>query len=423
MEMHKTTLLAQKTSLAIAWLAIVLSISASWADSRNQIVVSPNGPKDGGDYGPHTPNTKTSGLQEALDAAKAEAKDVYLAGGSWTADKTTPVVYHLHETLRIPWMQNFRLDSGHCVLNYTPKTGDAVIIDSQMSCSYRFGLIVSNSEGATVRLKPTTAGPDRFKVITSTEFVFNAIVGGGGAWPGGEAYNSELDKSRRWVGTGLWLDGSEGSIDANKITVIETVGCGIGLYLTGGVTRNTIEETNIHLCQHHLRIGSADDARPSDNRIEAFMDSQGIDPSSGASIFGSYNLLTLSSRPFTGGIDLRFEKSAKHNTVIQQSPYRAIDVSPEMSNRIIGGVDLSATPGSPPVPPSGAVLTNDRLSSVEVRILSAGVVKTWSEKPNGGDWTDYRSSLTTGQSFVLNPGDQIRLEYTEAPTWRWKPIR
>jgi hypothetical protein len=36
---------------------------------RNQIVVSPDGPSDGGDFGPHTPGTQTSGLQEALDAA------------------------------------------------------------------------------------------------------------------------------------------------------------------------------------------------------------------------------------------------------------------------------------------------------------------------------------------------------------------
>ena len=146
----------------------------------NQIIVSPDGPADGGDFGPKTPGTKTSGLQEAFDAAKLYGKDVYVAGGSWTADKTTPVVYHLHATLKVPWMQNFRFDSGHAVLNYTQKTGDAVVIDSQMSCHYRFGLIVCISDGAVVRLRPTSEGPDRFRVITSTEFVFNALVGGGG---------------------------------------------------------------------------------------------------------------------------------------------------------------------------------------------------------------------------------------------------
>ena len=329
--------------LAICVPGTVLSQDLARADrSRNQIVVSPNGPEDGGDFGPKTPGTKTSGLQEALEAAKAQAKDVYLAGGSWTADKTTPVVYHLNATLHIPWMQNFRLDSGHCVLNYTQKTGDAVVFDSQMSCFYRFGLIVSASEGATVRMKPTTAGPDRFKVITSTEFVFNALVGGGGAWPGGKAYNSDLDTSRRWIGTGLWLDGSEGSIDANKITVIETVGCAVGLLLTDAVTRNTIEETNIHLCRDHILVGGPEDSRPSDNRIEAFMDCQGIEPSSGARVFSSRNLLTLSARPFPKGPQLVFEKSASDNLAIMHSRGVTADHSLLRSNRLIAVGVLNA---------------------------------------------------------------------------------
>ncbi len=411
----------------LATISVVMMASAAPAervpDGRNQIVVSPNGPADGGDFGPQTPNTKTSGLQEALDAAKARAKDVYLAGGSWTADKTTPVVYHLHETLRVPWMQNFRLDSGHCVLNYTPRTGDAVVFDSQMSCYYRFGLIVSNSAGAVVRMKPTTPGPDRFRVITSTEFVFNALVGGGGAWPGGEAYKTELDKSRRWVGTGLWLDGQEGAIDANKITVIETVGCGVGLQLTGAVTRNTIEETNIHLCRDHIRIGGADDAKPSDNRIDAFMDYSGIDPSSGASIFGSRNLLTLSSRPFVGGLDIRFEESARQNVVIQQSPFFAADASPDRTNRIIAAAGAEKGAIQVPVPASGEACRNRASSPVEVRILTPGQVRTWSETTADGRSTEFAGPLFSGQSFVLNPGDRVRLDYTAAPTWRWKAIR
>jgi len=304
--------------------------------ATNQIIVSPQGPRDGGDFGPHTPGTKTSGLREALLAAKAHAKDVYLAGGSWTADVTEPVVYHLHETLVIPWMQNFRLDSGHCVLNYTPKSGDAVVIDSQMSCAFRFGLIVSQSDGAVVRMKPTTAGPDRFQVITSTEFTFNALVGGGGAWPGGEPHNSQLKPDQRWVGTGLLLDGSVGSIDANKITVLETVGCAVGLDLVGAVTRNTIDETNIHLCEIHLRIGSADDQRASDNRISAFFDCQGISAGRGAQVFGSRNFLTLSARPFPNGPDLILEPSAEGNLILFHSPSKLGDRSRPGTNQIIG---------------------------------------------------------------------------------------
>jgi hypothetical protein len=393
------------------------------ANPRNQIVVSPHGPTDGGDFGPDTPGTKTSGLQEALDAAKVRAMDVYIAGGSWTADKTQPVVYNLNTTLRIPWMQNFRLDSGHCVLNYTQTTGDAVVFDSQMSCAYRLGLIVSLADGAVVRLKPTTAGPDRFKVVTSTEITINALVGGGGAWPGGDAYKNELDKSRRWVGTGLWLDGSEGSIDANKITVIETVGCGVGLLLTGRVSRNTIEETNIHLSADHIRIGGPRDAVPSDNRIEAFMDCQGIEAAAGAIVFGRSNLLTLSARAFPKGLDLVFEKSATGNLAIVHSPVHAVDQSPGRGNRIIAAVDATAAAVDVPVPASGQACRNDRISPVEIRILTPGRVRVWSEQSVDGKSHEIRGPLFAGQSVILRPGESVTLDYSEPPTWRWKEIR
>ncbi len=309
----------------------------------NKLIVSPNGPRDGGDFGPHTPGTKTSGLQEAFDAAKERGMDLEIAGGNWTEGKTPAVVYNLHETLRIPWMQNARVDGGHAVINYTPKTGDAVVFDSQMSGCYRFGLIVSQSDGAVVRIAPKTAGPDGFRVVTACEFVFNALVGGGGAWPGGEPHNSQLDRSRRWIGAGLWLDGSQGSIDANKITVIETVGCGSGLRLSGAVTRNTIEEVNIHLCQDHIQVGSADDATPADNRISAFLDCQGIESATGASVFGSRNLLTMSTRPFPRGADLTLGEKAVGNVVLFQSPYRLIDRSPAGSNFFVGVPPASGT--------------------------------------------------------------------------------
>ncbi|WP_422924227.1 hypothetical protein [Singulisphaera sp. PoT] len=302
----------------------------------NRLIVSPNGPLDGGDFGPRTPGTKTSGLQEAFDAAKLRGMDLEISGGNWTEGKTSAVVYNLQETLHIPWMQNARVDSGHAVLNYTPKTGDAVVFDSQMSGYYRFGLIVSNADGAVVRIAPKSKGPDGFRVVTACEFVFNALVGGGGAWPGGEAHNSELDRSRRWVGTGLWLDGSNGSIDANKITVVETVGCGSGLKLTGGVSRNTIEEVNIHLCNDHIQIGAAEDAAPADNRISAFMDCQKIETATGATVFGSRNMLTLSTRPFPKGADLTLGKTAAGNVILFQSPSRLIDHAPKGSNFLLG---------------------------------------------------------------------------------------
>jgi hypothetical protein len=309
------------------------------------------------------------------------------------------------------------------VLNYVPATGDAVVVDSQMSCAYRFGLIVSTSDGAVVRLRPHTAGPDRFKVITSTEFVFNALVGGGGAWPGGEAYNNQLDRSRDWKGVGLWLDAQEGPIDANKITVVETVGCNIGLLLTGAATRNTIEEVNLHLCRNHVQVGSRDDALPNENRIEAFMDSQGIEPTSGARVFGARNLFVLSTRQTPASADLVFEPSAAGNVAILHSPFRSQDRSPRRSNRVIAAGDAAPDWKSPAVPASGETCENDLALPVEVRIVNPGSVRSWSEQVAGNEWVVFPVGLAAGQSLILNPGDRVRFEYDEPPTWRWKPIR
>ena len=43
--------------------------------SFGYIVVTPDGPKDGGDFGKHTPGTKTAGIQEAIHYAIAAKKN------------------------------------------------------------------------------------------------------------------------------------------------------------------------------------------------------------------------------------------------------------------------------------------------------------------------------------------------------------
>jgi hypothetical protein len=386
---------------------------------RPYLLVSPAGPQDGGDFGPNTPGTKTAGLQEAFDAAKALRRDLYIEGGSWTEGKNQPVVYGLDETLRIPWMQDFRLDGGHYVLNYNPKKGDAVVIDSQMSCSYRFGLVVSNSDGAVVRIGPSSAGPDRFRVVTSTEFVFNAIVGGGGAWPGGAPFQNQIDPEHAWVGVGLWLDGSTGSIDANKFTILETVGCRCGLLAQGAVTRNTIEETNIHLCQEHLVIGGPGDARVSDNRIEAFASSQGIAGSVGLRLFGRDNMVTLSSQQMGPGSDVIFEKEAAGNLVLAHRLDSGVTHRAQVpTNRVQGSVVLPVE--TPAVPLSGEKLIHRQVMPVAVRIVSSGQVRRVTEE-RGGKSIVVEGPLQTGLLTILAPGDSIELDYVEAPQWTWVP--
>ena len=39
------------------------------SNTKPYVLVTPNGPNDGGDYGPNTPGTTTAGIQEAVSAA------------------------------------------------------------------------------------------------------------------------------------------------------------------------------------------------------------------------------------------------------------------------------------------------------------------------------------------------------------------
>ena len=157
--------------LIIVALSTVVFAAEAPLTSLGYVVVSPNGPTDGGNYGPNTPGTQTSGIQEAFDYAAANKKEVYIIGGG--ADSGgQPVVYNLNTTLNIPWGQDWHCDGGNYVMNFTQTSGDCLVIDSQMSCFFRFGMIVAANlqSGSIVKLHPTTVGPDNFNVIEVSVF-------------------------------------------------------------------------------------------------------------------------------------------------------------------------------------------------------------------------------------------------------------
>ena len=196
------------------------------------VFVTLGGPDDGGDFGPHTPGTKTCGIQEAIDYAHANFRDVYIFGGRGGLHQgqgTPDNVYTLDESLRIPWSQDFRLDGGNYVLAYRKSEGAAVHIDSQMNCRYKLGLIVSNAKGPTVWIKPETPGPDDFTVITASVFDFSAVCSG------------------HPQGTALLLDSSKGPILNCKVFAEEFNAVGTGVHLTDargtghGIANNHIQ--------------------------------------------------------------------------------------------------------------------------------------------------------------------------------------
>lgn len=425
------TLLAHLTGLCL--FALLISPERAGAGEAEDpirykglgyIVVSPLGPSDGGDFGPNTPGTKTAGIQEALNEALVNRRDVYIVGGTMPKSFTGGVIYRLEETLRVPCFQDFRLDGGEYVMDYNHPTGDAIVIDSLMSSRLRFGLIVSHSNGAVVRLKPHTKGPDDFTVITSNTFEFNALVGGGSVFPDGRKAPS---------GTGLYLDASEGSIVGNHIYCTEIIAASTGVYLSCekeksasgyGIVDNSIEVPILHLCSTHLQIGDENSPDVSKNTFRTNINSEGVAGSIGVRLFGHSNLLTLTFAQTSPGRDIVFEASSRDNLLtVANLPHGFTNKATRPTNKIQTAFPVGFAVSTPDVPPSGGSVVNRQPYTIQVIITGSGEVSRWSLKDANGAIQEIQGGFTPGQTFLLEPGEEIGLAYTIQPSWKWKAVR
>ncbi len=383
---------------------------------QGYIVVTPGGPQDGGDFGPGTAGTHTSGIQEALNAAKEQRRDVYIAGGAMPKAFANGAVYFIQETLRVPWFQDFRLDGGEYVIQYVPQTGDAVVFDSLMSCRIKLGLIVAQTDGAVIHLKPETKGPDNFAVVTASVFEFNAAVGGGKVFP-------EVGNKGR--GIGLWLDGAAGPILNNRITLVEPIACDKAVYATGPVLNNSMQFTFTHLSNTALDLGSEPGSNFQRNRVSASMDSQGIAGAVGAVIGGENNLFDLDFSPGDKGVNIRFAANAKANRVTALNlPGKIENLAETPTNLVMANSGPGFSVDTQPVPDSDATLVNRQPFVVEAMFIEAGEVKAWSLITSAGTGEQaFAGPVHAGQAIRLEPGDSLRLEYGKAPTWRWRALR
>lgn len=431
------------------------------------VSVTLNGPDDGGDFGPHTPGTRTSGIQEALDYAHANCRDLYIYGGRGGLHQGQGLsdnVYYLDETLQVPWSQDFTLGGGNYVLEYRRNTGHAIRLDSQMNCRYKFGLIVSPSPEAVVCIRPQTPGPDDFTVVTASLFDFSAVV------------------SSHPQGVGILLDSTYGPIVNSKIFAEETNTQGIGVYLTdAGGTGQWLSNNQIQVLygnQYHatgpaigLRLGDPGSRKIVHNRldlslhaprgahfdpqtkryvtVEDFVSSTSI----GAQIYAQRNLLSLAFFGQRGpGCDLVFEPDARDNSLfVFDLPNGLTNRAMVPTNKVIPNWPVGFAIPTPPVPASGEYATNTTSFGVQVLILSPGQVSEWTIADPGSTpqttphnlslvdnlrqaplplapdqppaWQTIQGGLFAGQSLILEPGEQISFTYAQAPTWRWKALR
>ena len=375
------------------------------------VVVSPDGPRDGGDFGPHTPGTRTSGIQEALDFAKEHVRDVYICGGGIKAPFQGGVGYTLHETLRIPWNQNWRLDGGEYWLSYSGESGDAVIIDSQMNCQIKLGLVVGpHTPDNVIRVYPTTKGPDKLCCVVASTFELNGAVGAGDVW-------GKPGCVQR--GTGLKLDNSRGGISGNEFLVKEINACDVGVDVMGGCSSNHFDVTWSHLTNLAMRIG------PSTTECIIRLGCAGEIPgAAGLQLAGHRNFITLTAHAQEPGKNLIFDPTARDNLVYAVNLDNGFTNNATVpTNRLVTSYPVGFSVETPAVPSSGRKLVNRLPYSVEVNVTAPGQVRGWSKADANGTAVDFAGGLFAGQSFVLDPGDAVTLKYDQPPQWRWKALR
>ncbi len=386
-------------------------------------VVSPQGPRDGGDFGPHTPGTQTSGLQEAFDACRRDQRDLYIQGGAVPAPFENPGgVYALQTTLRIPWMQDFRCDGGEAVLQYTQQSGDAIVMDSQMSCVYKFGLIAlptGNADGACLRIKPQTAGPDRLVGVVASRFAVNACVGGGSRGLESEKYVA--------TGDGLVLDATSGGIVNNEFFVHEVLGCARGIYLTSpaptsAVLNNWIRCPFLHICGVHLQLGDPGTHHGVLwNRIEGFVDSQDLEGSIGARVAGRGNHVQLGFLRVHTGVVL--DQGAAQNTIQTQNLQgRYVDHAGEGSNRIRSQEPDGLRITTPEFPADGVWIENPYPATLEVLILAPGEISAWQRRESGQAPLHVDGPMRAGQTFTLRPHECVQFQHQQPARWSWRAL-
>ncbi len=163
-----------------------------------------------GRFGPQTPGTKTAGWQEAIDYCVAQGHDLYVKGG-WGGRKA---IYNIADTIHIPATQDFRIDGGVYVLNWTGAADDPakdlMVIDSTMNGEYHFGIFVYGGAGAAMRIKPEKPVPiDGFAVVVETEIKSQGMADPAPFTPG-----------ERKAGTGLVLDATLAPIVSSRFDFI-----------------------------------------------------------------------------------------------------------------------------------------------------------------------------------------------------------
>ena len=277
--------------------------------------------------------TRTAGIQEGINYAVATGADLYIEGRS-AIGRTNNNVYFVHAPITIPATQDFRIDGGESVINYSPPRGDLLTIDSCEDCHYRFGLLVTGARGGcAVRFRPLHPTPiDGITVITDSSFRFSSIATAGSALPPslrGPSVSAPL--------AGLFFDARHGPILFNRVYATAIISYQDNILLAGispshAVLANTIRVAHIHAAaKAEVKLN-----RYSNRNIFHLTAATDGQPGSGVITAGSYNIFFLDCFGFPRGRDMVLEPGGKGNIIISARPISFTNRS-DSPNELIQG--------------------------------------------------------------------------------------
>lgn len=380
------------------------------------VVVTPEGPLDGGDFGPYTPGTRTGGIQEAIDYARSliPPRNVWISGAQ--DGQAMEAQYITYETIRVPRSQGFIIDGGYYVIRHRARSGAAIHVDSAMNCKYHLGLVCSNATApGVILLRPEMLFPiDTWADCGLTVLDFRA-----------EATLSSVQPGT----VGLMIDAEKGHIYGNEIMVHEVASNGLGVKVQSHgkhpILNNKVKVTRNHGNLAQMEIG--DEQTPTGNivanQFEVEMASDGMTTATGLRLAsGQDNLVTIfDSIGMAQRQDLIIGPKARQNHITAQRLDAGFTNEAEQpTNRLTLTDPAKLKVETPPVPATGQALMNRNPFTVEVTITQPGQVSVWSLTDSIGEKQDIAAPLIAGQQVRLAPGDSIQLTYDTPPAWRWR---
>jgi hypothetical protein len=392
------------------------------ADSeRNATMAKPSFPMvvvafDGsGDFGPETPGTKTAGWQEAIDYCVERKRDLYIKGG-WGG---RTAIYHVSDTIRIPATQDFRIDSGVYVLNWTgPADRDLLVVDSGMDCHYTFGILVYGGLGAAIRVKPENPAPiDKFAVFTDSDIRASSI-----------ADPHPFQRGERKGGAGVLFDTSKAPIVhadfrftavLNFATCIDTPGSGHAF------SYNRVECLHLHTNADNSTLLSLG-GKSSQNTLKFGIGvDQGATGVKGIDISGADNSLEVTTRGgFPKANEVIFEKPSQGNQVNiihGRKPFDPVDMVTDLAAAPTN--QITWTGGPPPIRTiegkAGTYIYTQRLFPAAVKIVGGSVSEI--ALVRGDERIDCSDAKT--QQILMSVGDQLKITSESPPRLQIVPLK